>query len=145
MKEINLLKKTYHILMKGVNWVLAGLVSILGFSGCDKGTPVEYGVPYAMFTFQGKVTNRAGEPVPDIKVEVKDGDNFAHPALTDAEGHYSALFSAFPVEDFQVIASDIDGETNGSYLNDSVQVRVDKEDYYEKGSGHWNTGSAAKK
>jgi putative lipoprotein (rSAM/lipoprotein system) len=140
-----LLKKTYRLLMKGANWVLAGLLSVLGFSGCDKNEPMDaYGTPYATFTFHGRVTNRAGEPVPDIKIEVKASDDTGNPALTNASGHYSALFQAFSLEDFQVIASDIDGEANGSYLSDTIQVKVGKEDYYEKGDEGWNMGSASK-
>ncbi|MDR1601926.1 MAG: radical SAM-associated putative lipoprotein [Tannerella sp.] len=146
MKKVHfMVKKAYHPLLKGVNWVLAGLLSVLGFSGCDNGNEtLEYGSPYATFTFHGKVTNQAGEPVPDIKIEVNASHDFGNPALSDATGHYSALFQAFPVEDFQVIASDIDGEANGSYRNDTIQVKVGKEDYYEKKSGNWNYGSAAK-
>jgi putative lipoprotein (rSAM/lipoprotein system) len=138
-----MVKRAYRSLLKCVNGFLAGLLSILGFSGCDNRTD-EYGVPYATFTFHGMVTNRAGESVPDIKIEVKASNDFENPTLTNAAGHYSALFRAFPADDFQVIASDIDGEANGSYRSDTIRVKVDKEDYYEKGSGNREHGSAAK-
>lgn len=134
----------YRPLIEGANWALSGLLSILGFSGCEsESAATEYGVPYATFTFHGRVTNRAGEPVPDIKIEV-NGDEIPVPALTNVAGYYSTQFGHFPVEDFQVIAADIDGAANGSYRNDTLQVKVGPEDYYQKGSGNWDNGSAAK-
>jgi putative lipoprotein (rSAM/lipoprotein system) len=137
----------YRPLIKSANWVLGGLLSILGFSGCDKNEKqaLEYGVPYATYTFHGQVTNRAGEPVPDIKIEIRSAMNAAgNPVLTSVKGDYSAQFKAFSVEDFQVVASDIDGEANGSYRSDTVAVKVGNEDYYEKGSGNGNYGSVAR-
>ena len=38
-------------IIKGTNWALAGLINMLGFTtGCEKESPVEYGVPNADYT-----------------------------------------------------------------------------------------------
>ncbi|MDR2120834.1 MAG: radical SAM-associated putative lipoprotein [Tannerella sp.] len=147
-----MVRKMNRSLIRGINWILTGLLSMLGFSGCsDKdgvtpeyGVMMEYGTPYATFLFQGKVTDKAGKPVQDIKVEVSRDDRpVANPTITNAYGQYFAEFKFFPHKDFQVIASDIDGEANGSYRNDTIRVEIAETDYYEQGEG-WNKGSAAK-
>jgi putative lipoprotein (rSAM/lipoprotein system) len=140
--------KTMHrSALKGANWILVGILSMLGFSGCHKEQYrlEEYGSPYATFSFHGKVTNKTGNPVKDIKIEVThQGYPVMNPMLTDDLGGYSMTVSTFHDENFQLIVSDIDGEANGSYKNDTIQVTITKDDYYEQGEG-WNRGSAAKK
>jgi putative lipoprotein (rSAM/lipoprotein system) len=139
-------------LIKGTNWMLAVILSMLGFSGCDLGNedvvgPVEYGTPYAKFSFNGTVTNKDGNPVKDIKVEIdRQGVIYlTEPMSTDTLGRYSTMFADFPVEDFKVIVSDVDGEENGSYQSDTIAVKITKDDYYEQGHGAWYHGSATKK
>jgi putative lipoprotein (rSAM/lipoprotein system) len=140
--------KTMHrSMLKGANWILVGILSMFGFSGCHKERYglEEYGTPYATFSFHGKVTDKNESPVKDIKIEVTEqGASVMNPMLTDKSGGYSMTFSTFPAEDFKVIVSDIDGEANGSYKNDTIQVTITKDDYYKQGEGNWNRGSAAK-
>jgi putative lipoprotein (rSAM/lipoprotein system) len=139
------MKKMVRPLIKGANWALAGLLSLLGFSGCGDSL-IEYGTPHADYTFRGMVTNEAGEPVPDIKVvATATYANEENPVLSNAGGHYSVLFSSIGrIKEAQLIASDIDGETNGAYQNDTIQVIINDSDYYGKGDGHWNVGAAEK-
>jgi putative lipoprotein (rSAM/lipoprotein system) len=140
------MKRMSQSLTKGANWILSGILSILGFSGCTENYGMdEYGTPYATFSFHGIVTNKAGPPVKDIKIEaVQPGEERAGSlALTNEAGKYSMTFEHFPVDNFQVIASDIDGEANGSYRNDTIPVKITKDDYYDQGKG-WNRGSASK-
>jgi putative lipoprotein (rSAM/lipoprotein system) len=138
----------HRSIIKGANWILVGILSMLGFSGCNKEEKniEEYGSPYATFSFRGTVTDKAKNPVKDIKVEI--GVNgypvMENPLLTNALGHYSIQFQFSWHEDFQVIVSDIDGETNGSFRNDTIPVKVTKDDYYEQGEGNWDLGSALK-
>jgi putative lipoprotein (rSAM/lipoprotein system) len=143
-----MIKRTHRSIIKGVNWILAGILSILGFSGCQyvRTGPDEYGSPYATFSFHGKVTDKAGKPVKDIQVEVRRQiyPVTKEPASTDASGRYSIRFQDDLFEDYQMIVSDIDGEANGSFLNDTVRVKVTKEDYYEEGKSNWDYGSADK-
>ncbi|MDR0726324.1 MAG: radical SAM-associated putative lipoprotein [Prevotellaceae bacterium] len=143
-----MLKRTHRSVIKTANWILGGIISILSFSGCHKeqsGT-VEYGSPYATFSFRGTVSDKTGQPVKDIKVEVglEKHPAMDNPVLTNTSGQYSVQFQFRPVEDFQVIVSDIDGESNGSFRNDTIPVKVSEDDYYEQGNGSWNHGSAAK-
>ena len=45
----------YHSILKGFNWILAGLLSLLGFSVTSCGATDEYGSPYAEYELKGKV------------------------------------------------------------------------------------------
>ena len=92
------------------------------------------------------MTDKAKKPVKDIKVEIgTDGYSITeNPVLTNTLGQYSVQLQGPPFEDFQVIVSDIDGEANGSFRNDTIPVKVTDDDYYEQGDGNWNHGSAAK-
>jgi putative lipoprotein (rSAM/lipoprotein system) len=142
-----MVKRTHRSVIKTANWILAGILSILGFSGCHKEKlAVEYGSPYASFLFHGTVTDEAGKPVKDIKVEIgwEKHPITENPVLTNTSGQYSVLFMSPPFEDFQVIVVDIDGETNGSFRNDTIPVKVSDNDYYELGEGNWDHGSASK-
>ena len=56
-------------LIKQANWLLAGLLTLLGFSGCHKTDEVEYGTPFADYIVKGKVLNKStGKPVKGIRV-----------------------------------------------------------------------------
>jgi putative lipoprotein (rSAM/lipoprotein system) len=146
LKKRRSMKRMNRSLIKGTNRILSGILALLGFPGCTENEPAEeYGTPYATFTFQGTVADKAGNPVKDIKIEAgRPGEEHAESlGLTHETGRYSVTFQTYPGSDFQLIASDIDGEANGSFLNDTVPVRITKDDYYEQGQG-WNSGSAAK-
>jgi putative lipoprotein (rSAM/lipoprotein system) len=141
-------KRTHRSFIKGANRILAGILTILGFSGChtERYGPDEYGSPYATFSFHGTVSNGDGQPVKDIKVEVGQ-DNYPmidNPLLTNSLGEYFIQFQSFPDEDFQLFVSDIDGEANGQYRNDTISIKVLESDYHEQGTGNWNRGSADK-
>ena len=64
------MKKLNRKFIKGTNWVLAGLLSFLGFSSCDRFGRDEYGSPYAEFVVSGKVTDTDGKGLQGIKVDV---------------------------------------------------------------------------
>jgi putative lipoprotein (rSAM/lipoprotein system) len=97
--------KTVHcFLIERANWILAGILSILGFPGChlEKYGLEEYGVPYATFSFRGTVIDEVGKPVKDIKVEVGiDGDVVMDNSVlaNTSEGH-SYSFSVFRLKIF---------------------------------------------
>jgi putative lipoprotein (rSAM/lipoprotein system) len=140
------MKKNFRPLIKGTNWALAGLLTWMGFPGCSLIEPMEeYGTPYASYTFRGTVSNEAGEPLPDIKIEVAtEYDHVQNPAISNTAGHYAALLRAFPSKEFQLIATDIDGEKNGAYENDTISITINDSDYFNKGDGKWNRGEAQK-
>jgi putative lipoprotein (rSAM/lipoprotein system) len=140
--------KIKRVIIKHINWFLAAILSLLGFSGCKpeiNNERYEYGTPYATFSFHGTVSDKRGMPVKSIKVEVTlAGDEYIEgETQTDERGQYSTQFRTFPVDEFQVIVSDVDGDLNGSYMNDTIPATINKTDYYEVGEG-WNHGSADK-
>jgi putative lipoprotein (rSAM/lipoprotein system) len=110
-------KKMHRRLIKSVNWILAGILSILGFSVCVG--PDEYGSPYATFSLRGKVTDKDGKPVKDIDIKLGFPEtSYYNSVYTNKEGDYSMKFDFYHIEEFNIIASDIDGDLNGSYQND---------------------------
>ena len=143
------MKKIGRKFLKGTNWALAGLLSFLGFSGCDIIGRVEYGTPHAEYEVKGTITNEAGKNIPDIQVKLAQGKRGGYiesgiTVKTDEMGHYSASVTTFPGKDFVMIVTDTDGETNGSYVSDTIAVRFEEKDYYKKGKG-WFEGAARKK
>ena len=62
--------KINRVIIKGINLALAGILSLLGFVGCQKNAPLdEYGSPYADYTVKGTVVNKAtGKPIEGIRV-----------------------------------------------------------------------------
>jgi putative lipoprotein (rSAM/lipoprotein system) len=140
-------KKIYRPWTKSVNWILAGILIVLGFSGCENNRD-EYGSPYATYRFRGRVTNKAGNPVKDIKIEVIPQpyyhDAILNPILSNDYGSYDMSIKILPTDEFRIIFSDFDGETNGSYQNDTISVKITEKDYYEKGNGNWYHGAAEK-
>jgi putative lipoprotein (rSAM/lipoprotein system) len=133
-------------LIKGTNWALAGLLSLLGFSCTDNVAP-EYGTPHARYSVKGSVTDTAGTLVPGIEILIKTengGPVRNEPAYTSGQGKFDVAYDAFPNEKFILTATDVDGEANGSFKTDSVEVVFNKEDFYEKGDGHWYDGAAKK-
>ena len=125
--------------IKKMNWGLAGIISMLGFAGCDKSSePVdEYGTPHADFTVKGAVVNKAnGTPIKGIRVgyicafcPVPEYGVIPTPyqlkshVLTDAKGEFK-LTDRFDIGEggIPVYVEDIDGEENGSFQPEYLQV-----------------------
>jgi putative lipoprotein (rSAM/lipoprotein system) len=142
------MKKIYRPLLKGTNWALAGLLSLLGFA-CDSydTAPPEYGVPHARYSIKGSVTDTLGVPIPGIEIRIKTDHGAPieeKEIYTNKEGGFDATYTSFPREKLILTAKDVDGETNGSFQTDSVEVVFNKDDYYEEGDGHWYDGAAKK-
>ena len=135
------------------NAVLTALLSMLGY-GCSNWTEpeVEYGMPTAKYVVNGTVTDEQNAPVEGIKVSLKsvsdarnaDGKRYTHgidSLQTDAAGRYEMKYSAFPERsDIKLIVEDIDGEANGTFQSDTIDVDYNKAVQTEKGSG-WNEGT----
>ena len=129
------MKKIYHPLIKASNWVLAGILSFLGFSGCNllgKEEPVMYGVPWASCAIKGSVIDKATrQPVSDIEVRIAlPEDMLQHvpdavishwTSRTDVNGNYK-LPDTYQMDSIPVVATDIDGEKNGLYKPDTLYV-----------------------
>ncbi|MDR3140731.1 MAG: radical SAM-associated putative lipoprotein [Tannerellaceae bacterium] len=146
------MKTTSRSLIKGTNWALAGLLSLLGFA-CNSDNPdnpddmmVEYGTPHADYSIKGAVTDALGAPVAGIEIRIKTPEGYPvnEPAHTNGEGKFDVTYGAFPSETFVLTATDIDGEVNGSFKTDSVKVVFSKDDFYKPGDGRWYDGAAKK-
>ena len=148
-------------LIKGTNWALAGLMSLLGFSSCsiiEIEGDVEYGTPNAEFVVSGKVTDtndrglegiRLTVPrvdlhqratstfIPDLSVitsEVKDT------LYTQKNGEFVYLYHDTPTNDSINIHMKAEGE---HVETDSVKVTFFGSDL--KGGSGWYMGRAEKK
>lgn len=128
-----------------INRSLAALLALLGFQACESfpdkyGVPApEYGVPYAEFEVQGKVTDTKQEPLKDILVAVEISDNgysgLRDTLYTDESGEYHWKGGAFPLDSAKVVVND----TTGRYASDSTKVALS---YDRTKAGHWYEGVA---
>ena len=137
--------KINRAFIKGTNWALAGLLSILGFTGCEITGPDEYGTPNADYTVKGSVVNKAdGKPIEGIRVGY-DPTAMVVPmygvppapytpkasVTTDAKGEFK-LNNRFYGGEFYydennvlvcpIYVDDIDGEKNGLFQSEVLQV-----------------------
>lgn len=151
--------KLYRPLLKGTNWALAGLLSLLGFScsevDSDNESAEEYGVPYATFEIKGKVQDQTGQSIPDIQIQIATGmknypgfistgkyDTIPEIIKTDSRGEFSTRFGNFPVNNIKVIATDIDSTVNGSFQNKTGDIDIASGDF--SGGKKWDKGTASK-
>jgi len=148
--------KINRAFIKWTNWVLAGILSMLGFIGCDKmNRTEEYGTPHADYTVKGTVVEKAtGKPIAGIRVGYDSGFQatflYGVPptpfvpkssVLTDAKGEFKLSDTFFPTNSqIPVYVEDIDGPENGLFQSDTLQIsfseadRTKKADYTVKGT-----------
>ena len=110
-------------LIKGTNWALAGLMSLLGFncSGCGSvGPATEYGSPHAEYKVMGIVKNEKGEVLNGIRITVPEI------LMNDANGN----------EDLKLINDTVYTDEQGKFLYgqtqyfplDNVQMKLEVDD-----------------
>lgn len=131
------MKKLSRPLIKGTNWALAGILTLLGFGACEKGSMTEYGTPNADYTVKGTVVDKAtGKPVKGIRVGYREPTNMLMYGVipteyqrkaavtTDDKGAFQITENMFPgeVNPVPVYVTDIDGEENGSFASESLMV-----------------------
>lgn len=135
------------------NALLSTLLTILGFGSCtnvgedEYGSPVicEYGTPWANYEVKGVVTDETGAPVSGIKTSIKEAykmDDGMYTAgkdstLTNAKGQYQLNSEGRSYE--KLMVEDVDGEANGEYQSDTLDIEYDKAVQIEKGEG-WYRG-----
>ena len=56
--------------LRWYNYLLAGILTLLGFSGCVTEAYPEYGMPTEPFQVKGKVINAKQQKLPDMQVVV---------------------------------------------------------------------------
>jgi putative lipoprotein (rSAM/lipoprotein system) len=154
----------YRPFIKGTNWALAGILTLLGFSRCgDKYGPDEYGTPWANYTIKGAVVDKAtGKPIEGIQVNIVTNDEpmvmYGPPwtgyspkeavkpedwtTLTNAKGEFE-LSNTPEWGQIPVAVTDIDGEKNGSFVPDTLAVDYENAKQTEKGQG-WYRGEYTK-
>jgi putative lipoprotein (rSAM/lipoprotein system) len=151
-------RKTFF---KSINRVLASILFVLGFAGCEKGDEteilVEYGTPHANYTVKGAVVNKAtGKPIEGIRVGFNSEPwviaeygviptsfqpkSNVH-VLTDAKGEFKLTDSHFPNKNLtlDVYVDDIDGVENGLFQSDTLQVNFSDAKHSGK-PGNWYQG-----
>jgi putative lipoprotein (rSAM/lipoprotein system) len=137
-KEMNTAKQFRRRLFRGMNWLLAGMLSLLGFGCFESKEPTEYGTPSADYTVKGKVVDKAtGKPVkgirvgytpdqlavPEYGVPVKSFRQMTAADTTDLKGEFSITEQTFPVDEpVSVYFNDTDGTENGFYPPEKLTV-----------------------
>ena len=135
------MKTNRRIFIKRLNWALAGLITTLGYNSCGK----EPDSPDKIYTVKGAVTNKAtGKPIEGIcvgydSVYQRPVPMYGPPPanynpkahiLTDAKGIYKLTDKFRPEEillidnvpTLSVFVSDVDGEKNGLFHSEFLQV-----------------------
>jgi len=148
--------KINRAFIKGTNWALAGLISLLGFSSCEKDIMVEYGAPNVDYTVKGAVVNKAnGKPIAGIRVgytsyaiAVPMYGTIPTPyepkasVTTNAKGEFKLIYNFYPGEFYvgadglvPVYVEDIDGEKNGLFHSETLQIDFSKAEQSKKPKG----------
>ena len=156
------MKKLNRKLIRGTNWALAGLLSLLGFTGCGKDNngdgeiSVEYGVPSANFKVLGRVTNEQGQPLGGMRVVASEvtavwskGPEQCYSGLlrdtvyTASDGSFVRVYSLFPADSVYIHMKIEDTTEPSVYESDSIAVGFAKDDL-KGGDRSWFLGAAEK-
>ena len=156
------MKKLNRKLIRGTNWALAGLLSLLGFTGCGKDNngdgeiSVEYGVPSANFKVLGRVTNEQGQPLGGMRVVASEvtavwskGPEQCYSGLlrdtvyTASDGSFIREYSVFPADSVYIHMKIEDSAEPSVYDSDSVKVGF-AEKNLKGGDTYWYRGTARK-
>lgn len=138
------MKKLPHIFTKSADWMLAGILSLLGFSSCEPSADM-YGCPHANYTIKGKVINEVGASLPGIRViSPYEGAYQADTLFTNPAGEFTYTRGWLQLGPIPLLLSDIDGDKNGgSYASDSVSISFE-DIKLTGGDGNWYKGEATK-
>ena len=148
------MKTNRRVFIKNMNWALAGIIGMLGFTGCDITGTKEYGSPHADYTVKGKVVSKTtGKPIEGIQVGLGYSYSDIQPmygtrsapftaksyVLTNAKGEFKITDRSEIVQKLPASVEDIDGEENG--LFQSKQLEIDFKDAVHSGkSKNWYKG-----
>ena len=120
-----------------------------------------YGVPTMDFVLKGRVIDAQGNPVSGMQVillsdnvditpeEMHEDNPFVQEYIakssdtTDAEGNFQCQMQAFPKELQRVIVRDADGEKNGEYGAQMMEVKFTENEQTETRKG-WYAGKREK-
>lgn len=138
-------KKFYAML----NILLAPVLAMLGFSGCDTFNEVDlYGCPYVKYDVKGTILNEKGERLEGMKVtpkEIHTYDNlegyYAHDlksTSTDSKGQYHASGNWTGHYPLSVSLRIVVEDPQHVYATDSVDVKLTRTN---KDKGDWCEGT----
>jgi putative lipoprotein (rSAM/lipoprotein system) len=152
------MKKVNRQLIRGTNWALSGLVSLLGFSSCgkiiDDGGLIMYGTPYAEFVVSGKVTDAQNQGLEGICVTVPKAGSYQQGAASYTEergdtlytkegGSFSYIHGGFPPKDsIHIHLKFEDVSESACFETDSAKVTFFSSDL--EGKEEWYYGKAEK-
>lgn len=143
------------------NWMTGVLLSLLGFSSCNKNEIDDpgnniclYGTPTTHYIIKGKVTDTDGKPINGVKVDINEThDDYRRPLANQVysgeNGEYSVktgasgtLYDTKGNVRIEVTFEDIDGEANGgTFANDTVRGKDMTIEKVKNGEGAWNLGT----
>ena len=137
------MKKVQRSVLLKINRLIASLLSLIGvmtFDSCAYGCPIDlpvaYGTPTADFYVNGRVENRLSEGIAGIEVRIDDTNELYGVTTTQDDGSFTIRAgSTFPVDEFYLVATDVDSTENGLYKTDSVLVRPK---YIKNPNNSWN-------
>lgn len=148
------MNRTNHFFLTFTNKILAGLLSLLGFSlaACDKIGADEYGCPYADYEIKGKVVDENGKAINGIQVIIPDpfgNEEYTHrdTLITNSAGEFVArpVVTTFGTNiTFKITTKDIDGTDNGGAFEETITEVAFKKEDLTGGNGEWNYGNAQK-
>ena len=157
------MKKLNRKLIRGTNWALAGLLSLLGFTGCGKDDngdgeiSVEYGSPSSYFKVLGRVTNEQGQPLGGMRVVASEvtavwdkGPKQCYSGLlrdtvyTASDGSFVGIYSTFPADSVYIHMKIEDSAEPSVYDSNSIAVGFAKDDL-KGGDTRGFEGAAEKK
>ena len=142
--------------LKLKNWLLVTVMGAFGLSACHchkevtkteaEETPemkpreeirLMYGVPTMNFMIRGQVKD--GELQGDPKRVQQWLEQSA--VKTDGNGNFVISNSGLPQEEVKLMVRDVDGQENGEYKNQVLEMKVNQADVDRTGAGGWNQGT----
>ena len=122
-----------------MNALLALLMSVLGFAGCDPGVE-KYGVPYTELDVFGTITDEDNKPLENIQVQVKYISEYGYtpsPVYSDSIGQYAftSRDSGEQLDSIDVLVKD----TSGVYECDTMRVPTE---YHKVEDSGWKVGES---
>ena len=139
---------------KGWKWLLGSLLTLLGFSGCERIGIIrcEYGVPNADFKLVGDVKDAKGKGIEGIRVVFtpdpdapEDEQKWGSDTLySDAQGHFEKerLKHDWPdgAQKAAVKLEDVDSDAHGSFKTKILKGSELTVEQTKKGDKHWYSG-----
>ncbi|WP_455638147.1 radical SAM-associated putative lipoprotein [Parabacteroides sp.] len=149
------MNKAYRSYLAVSNKILAGLLTLLGFSITSCGSDDEYGSPYATYEIKGKVVSEEGSPIPYIQVVLPAPDAaedysmyiYRDTLLTDNSGEFYTKLGDHSfgiVTTIKIATKDIDGEANGGLFEEKMTEVAFKKEDMKGADGNWYYGHAQK-